>query len=458
MRSFLVVSAVAILVASAKFSTNLGDAPIDTPCMSWVPAQADDALVSASPYVTTANTWVIGSEDCSTCDVWGSVLPCFAVDYGLNLFGHRDFNAEWINEDWCRVALPSSDGSGTYFSRSMMLAKRGVRYDTMTWQTVSLGDAVPANVVRYQDRVLARTNSAPSGCCAGSGFGGWAEVDGNLTLLSVHISVYSNQHELSSFEVAICESYTPPTAAPTPAPIVPPPPTPAPTPVPVPTLPPTPVPPPPATPTPTPPPNAPWNVITRKQCVIGCDYNCTTYMYINGACSNQLNGASTSYSCASSHVAIDKYNGANCAGTAATTTSQPTGTCYQLPNLQDVTNKCMTVNAPNNTGFTVEKIQCTEGCDYECTTTTAPAGTCEVEHPQYSTGGPTVYNCFDTFIARTVYFASDCSSVGSATLSVTTVHPRNVCEPLNQNSAYLTYKCADASSGSGSTTSSSGSD
>jgi hypothetical protein len=166
-------------------------------------------------------------------------------------------------------------------------------------------------------------------------------------------------------------------------------------------------------------------------------------MYMNAACVNQLNGASTSYKCSVAHLSIDKFNSADCGGTPATTTSQPTGTCYQLSNLQDVTNKCLTVNAPNNTGLQVEKVQCVEGCDYGCTTTTSgSAGMCEVEHPEYGTGGPTVYNCFDTFISRTTYFATDCNGVNDATLSVTTIHPRNVCEPVNQNGAYITYKCA----------------
>ena len=444
----ILISVLAVSSACAMKSSPLSDTPMDTPCMEWVPHTADDAITSIGNYVVSSNTWVIGSEDCSTCDVWGQVLPCFATDYGLNLFGHRDFNREWIAEDWCRVALPRADGRGTYFSSSMMLAKKGPKWETMVWKTVSLGDVVPLNVVKYKDRVLARTLDAPQDCCAGQGFSGWAEIDYNMSLTSVHISVYSNQHKLSTFEVAICASYHPATPAPTPAPPVPPPPTPAPTPVPIPTLPPTPVPPPPATPVPTPSPDAPWSIVTRKSCLIGCDYNCTTFLYMNSECFNELRGTSVAYACSGSTLNISKFSSEGCSGPTSGSAQQPTNTCDQLPDLQYVTNVCETVSPPVNAGLDVVVTQCVEGCNYECNKTSKPAGTCVVEHPQFGSGGPTVYNCFASFIARTTYFATDCDSVSANSLSVTTVHPRDKCEPTGHNTGYITYHCGSPSSGS----------
>lgn len=451
----IVAAVCALLVSTAVASSiTVGDAPMDTPCLSWVPYSADNGIDKISEYVTTADTWVIGSADCTTCDVWGKVLPCFATDYGLDLFGHRDYQKNWISEDWCRVGLPASDNDNVYFSRSMMLAKPGPKYNTMVWETVNLGDAVPANVVRYADRVLARTISAPAGCCAGAGFGGWARVTENLTLTSVHFSDFFSNEQSGNFEVAVCASYHPATPAPTPVPPVPPPPTPVPTPVPVPTLPPTPVPPPPATPQPTPAPGADIPVVLRTSCLIGCDYNCTTLMYDNNGCFDQLRGTSTRYSCSGSTLQIEQFSNLGCQGTS-TTASQPTGQCYQLPNLQYVTNKCETLNPPQDSN-NVEITQCQEGCDYNCQTKTQPAGTCVEDHPQYQTGGPTIYNCYDSIITRTTYFAQNCSAVQANSLYVTTVHARNQCV-MSENDSYITFKCGGSSSGSSTTNSGSAS-
>ena len=71
----ILISVLAVSSACAMKSSPLSDTPMDTPCMEWVPHTADDAITSIGNYVVSSNTWVIGSEDCSTCDVWARCFP-----------------------------------------------------------------------------------------------------------------------------------------------------------------------------------------------------------------------------------------------------------------------------------------------------------------------------------------------------------------------------------------------
>lgn len=427
----LAAMAAALVVCATATLETLADQPMNTPCVQWVATTADNAVTDATKYAGTAATWVIGSQDCTTCDVFGTVLPCFATDYGVNVFGHRDYNADWIRRDWCRVSV----SGGTYFSQNMYLPRKGSKWQTLKWKTLSIGDQVPANVVRYNSFVLARTTQAPSDCCAGFGFSGYAEVTSNLTLTSVHFAVYSRRYDGASFDVAVCDSYTPPTPPPPPPVPVP---TIAPTPAPVPTLPPTPIPPPPPPPTtaPTPAPDGLTPAVTRTTCVIGCDYECTTFLYFLGQCVGELRGTSTIYTKTSDgQLRVQQFAGLGCEGAATNTVVQPANTCYQLPDLTYVQNAFYKLPAPT-AGVSVSKTLCVEGCDYECTTNSTTSGQCSVQGPS-----PVVHSCYPQFVARTEYFASDCSGVQPGALSVTTVFPNGQCIPTNSNDAYQTYSC-----------------
>ena len=426
------------------FST---DGPDATPCINWQPFKAYNPIEKVDGYAGVTQTYVVGSmaNPCKDCLVWGSVLPCFATDESVNVFGHRDFAAKWVHRDYCRIGMPGR--SDAYFSDNMMMPMAGPKAHTLRWQTVRVGDVVPDNVVRYKNRVLAQTVSAPDQCCTGNGFSGWASITDNMTLTGVYIAVYTGAHQLSTFNVAICDAYHPPTPVPTPVPVVPPPPTPVPpppTPFPTPNPPPpTPMPPPP-TPNPTPSPNAPIDVITRKNCLIGCDYNCTTSLYYNNECRNELAGTSTHYSCAGGQLTMAHYMGQGCAGTPVQTVVEPTDTCHERLSGSDVTNKCFSTNPPNNTGLKVTKTECVEGCDYECSKTQHSAGGCEFYNPTYGSRGPVEFQCWDTMISQTEYFATQCSGVNPQTLSVTVVYPRDQCVPIGRDSAYQTFKCEPA--------------
>jgi hypothetical protein len=442
-----VALAVALMAAGGAASlSSSSDAPENTPCIVWESTDSWHAVHTPGNYAGVTQTWVIGSvvHPCHSCEVWGSVLPCFATDSGVNVFGHRDYSEGWITRDYCRIGLPGH--SSAYFSNKMYLPKAGPKASTLTWQKVKLGDMVPDNVVRYKDRVLAQTIKGPKGCCTGNGFSGWAGVTQNLTLTSVNIAVYESGESITEFNVAVCASYHPATPAPTPLPPSPPPPTPAPTPEPAPTMPPTLPPAPPATPVPTQAPNADWDIITRRFCAEGCGssggYDCKTWLYMNNQCVNELSGRSRFYSCSGGTLTMTDFGSWGCVGNGTHAESQATNKCIQTPSLQYWDNTCQTVSPPSNSSTeTVSKTFCVEGCDYECTTNVTAANTCVMDEPVYGSRGPTEYQCFADFVARTHYVEAKCGDVSSQSLSITTVHPRDKCMPTNQNGAYETYKC-----------------
>lgn len=231
--AFVAVFLLAALAAAQK--------PIDLPCVTWVPLTYSQNTDPTNLFVA-AYTWVLGygTDDCTEM---GDVFPCFATDAGTLTWGHHDYQASDIPNDYCRIWLDDS----VQFSSTMYVPQKGPQYLTWKWQLAQTGGTIPDNAIRYGDKIMARNTVTPPGYCFGKGFTGWAVDAGDNKFGVVHFSIVSDPVTMTDFEVAICKAYHPTTPVPTPEP------TPAPTP-----NPPTPVPTtpsPPETPSPTLPPN-----------------------------------------------------------------------------------------------------------------------------------------------------------------------------------------------------------
>ena len=224
MRAFLFLG---LLAAAA-----LADKPDDLPCVTWEPLTSFQNTPDPSTLFVAAVTWVITSAiDPSQCLYQGDVIPCFASDSGSNTWGHHDYQNDQILSDYCRTWINGS----VYYSNNMYVPKKGPKWQTWEWQLTQKGATVPANAIRYQDKVMAMSTVNPPGHCTGKGFTGWAHGLENGTFGSVHFGLHLTPVQTNSFKVAICKAYHPTPAPPTPAPATP---NPPPAPTPPPTLPP----------------------------------------------------------------------------------------------------------------------------------------------------------------------------------------------------------------------------
>jgi len=220
MRSLLVAAATVALAASTMVqgairTSDVGLTPVDIPCVTWEPWDSNKYMNNPDEYFVAAHTYVtqFGPEQ---CDTMGDIFPCFASKHGV--WGHHDYNAFAVPTDVCRVW---ADG-GVTFDNNFYLPKKGPKYQTWKWHTVSVGDPVPDNVIRFGESVMARSAVSPPGQCAGKGFTGWAVGQKNGTFGDVHFSIVQQPFTTNTFEVAICEAYKPTPEPPTPAPTLPP--------------------------------------------------------------------------------------------------------------------------------------------------------------------------------------------------------------------------------------------
>ena len=233
------------LVALAGIA--LSQKPPDLPCVTWIPLTYDQMTDPTNLFVA-AYTWVLGygTDDCVEM---GDVFPCFATDPGTATWGHHDYQAQDIPNDYCRCWVNDQ----VVMSNNMYVPKKGPQWQTWEWQLAQTGGTIPDNAIRYGPKIMARNLDTPPGYCFGKGFTGWAVGEANNKFGVVHFSIVTDPVTMTTFEVAICKAYHPTT---TPVPPTPAPTTTTTTPAPITTPSPTPVPP---TPEPTPSPTLPPN-------------------------------------------------------------------------------------------------------------------------------------------------------------------------------------------------------
>jgi hypothetical protein len=222
MRALLLLGLVAATLAAA-------DKPMDLPCVTWEPLTENQNTPPIDGLFVAAKTWVIyNAFDPMDCLYMGDVLPCFASDSGSNTWGHHDYQNPQILADSCRTWINGS----VYFSSNMYIPRKGPKWQTWEWRLTQKGAKVPANAIRYYDKVMARSTINAPGFCAGKGYTGWAHGLKDGTFGAVHFGMHLTPVETNSFEVAICKAYHPTPAPPTPEPATPAPATPQPTPLP----------------------------------------------------------------------------------------------------------------------------------------------------------------------------------------------------------------------------------
>ena len=195
----ILVVAVAVGCATAQ------DKPDDLPCVIWEPLTYYQNTNPTDLFIA-AYTWVLGDGQ-DSCTEKGDIFPCFSSDPGSNTWGHHDYQVNDIPNDYCRSYINGS----VYMSYNMYVPRKGPKWQTWKWKLAQTGGVVPANAIRFGDKVMARSTTNPAGQCCGKGFTGWAEGLTNGKFGSVHFSINSQPVTTDSFEVAICEAYHPTT-------------------------------------------------------------------------------------------------------------------------------------------------------------------------------------------------------------------------------------------------------
>ena len=193
----------AVAMALLALAVSAQDTPMDLPCVTWEPLTYDQNTDPTDLFLA-AYEWVLldGEGDCIEK---GDIFPCFSSDPGSNTWGQHDYQASMIPNDYCRSYL-----NGTvYMSTNMYVPKKGPKWQTWTWKLAQTGGVVPANAIRFGDKVMARSTQNAAGHCCGKGFTGWAEGLTNGTFGSLHFSIVNQPVTTDSFEVAICEAYQP---------------------------------------------------------------------------------------------------------------------------------------------------------------------------------------------------------------------------------------------------------
>ena len=203
----------AVAMALLALAVSAQDKPMDLPCVTWEPLTYYQNTDPTDLFVA-AYTWVLQDGE-GDCIEKGDIFPCFSSDPGSNTWGHHDYQQNDIPNDYCRSYL-----NGTvYFSTNMYVPKKGPKWQTWKWKLAQTGGVVPANAIRFGDKVMARSTQNAAGNCCGKGFTGWAEglTDGKFG--AVHFSIVNQPVTTDSFEVAICEAYHPTTTQTSTAPI-----------------------------------------------------------------------------------------------------------------------------------------------------------------------------------------------------------------------------------------------
>jgi len=216
---------VALLMGAANVKAQFGPKPPDTPCITWQPLTVNEMTPPPSQVISRPAYIVSG------CQEKGYIMGCWATDAGTLTWGHHDYAGpdSWdpVLSDYCRAYVIDKtypDGMVLY-SNTMYIPTIGAKAQSLEWVTVNTGDAVPYNVVQFNDRILATSLTTPPGHCSGVNFTGWAEKRPDGSFGYVHFSIVEVAVTTTTFQVAICHDLTSTTTTATPTP----PPTPAPT-------------------------------------------------------------------------------------------------------------------------------------------------------------------------------------------------------------------------------------
>lgn len=119
------------------------DKPMNLPCVTWEPLTYQQNTDPTDLFVA-AYTWVI-TDSFGDCLYKGDVFPCFSSDPGSNTWGHHDYQASMIPNDYCRSYLNGS----VYFSNNMYVPKKGPKWQTWKWKQAQTGGVVPSNAIRF---------------------------------------------------------------------------------------------------------------------------------------------------------------------------------------------------------------------------------------------------------------------------------------------------------------------
>jgi hypothetical protein len=202
-----VVAITAVAASITRGGDQFGGPPQPNPCVRWTAITSNTTIHNVSDVITSADdVYVVTSSFTNQCLYHGEVIPCLAVDPGTGVWGHTDHRDRYpqMTADACHTWINGSN----YDSDLMYVPVLGARYKKLVWTSLVKGDAVPSRAVTAGPFVLARspTNYPDPGGCNGQGFTGWARVEPNNTLDSLHFTVNGVAAQKEHMEVAVCDS------------------------------------------------------------------------------------------------------------------------------------------------------------------------------------------------------------------------------------------------------------
>ena len=154
--------------------------PDDSPCVKWIPFTMHTPISSADAFVTSILTTVLGActPSCYCASTIGNVLPCFASDPGIDVFGHHD----WLPGSNLPGLCIAAKNDRTIFGHNQFMAGKGPEWEKFQWKVTQQGATVPSNAIRAGNRALGRsTQNVPNPGC-GHGYTGWIDINDDGTL------------------------------------------------------------------------------------------------------------------------------------------------------------------------------------------------------------------------------------------------------------------------------------
>ena len=157
--AFVLISIVACFI-NAQDPPNMG-------CIHWKAWTSDEVKPSMSElFIVTDNAWVM-QYSCDYCSVQGYIIPCWTTDPGeTRTFGHTDYQADYIPNDFCRIYTNQSGTPSVYQANTYLLPFQGPQYKTHEFILTQTGAAVPDDVIRVGNRAMAISTTPASGCCS----------------------------------------------------------------------------------------------------------------------------------------------------------------------------------------------------------------------------------------------------------------------------------------------------